>query len=98
MMSRNEQWTKTTAIALFAGAVSCAFVQSASAAETATFTEKVLWSFGSGTDGAVPLAGLIEVNGMLYGTTYYGGNGYAGGYNGTGFAINPNRGAEGVGY
>ncbi len=35
--------------------------------------EKVLHSFGNGFDGATPLAGLIEVNGTLYGTTSAGG-------------------------
>jgi uncharacterized repeat protein (TIGR03803 family) len=47
----------------------------------------VLRLFGSGTDGATPLAGLIVgSDGMLYGTTYSGGsNGH-----GTVFAINTN--------
>jgi len=31
-------------------------------------TEKVLHSFGGGTDGSGPAAGLIDVNGTLYGT------------------------------
>jgi uncharacterized repeat protein (TIGR03803 family) len=35
--------------------------------------EKVLYSFRPGTDGARPLAGLLDVNGTLYGTTYEGG-------------------------
>lgn len=35
--------------------------------------EKVLHSFGHGTDGASPLAGLIDVDGTLYGTTSGGG-------------------------
>jgi uncharacterized repeat protein (TIGR03803 family) len=36
--------------------------------------EKVLHSFGRGTtDAAVPEAGLIDVGGTLYGTTYQGG-------------------------
>ncbi len=47
--------------------------------------EKVLRSFGSGTDGIHPMAGLIDVGGMLYGTTEYGGE-YA---NGTVFALSP---------
>jgi uncharacterized repeat protein (TIGR03803 family) len=39
-----------------------------------TGTEHVLYSFGSsGSDGALPYAGLIHLNGMLYGTTYRGG-------------------------
>jgi len=38
------------------------------------WAETVLHSFGNGTDGAHPLAGLIfDAAGNLYGTTYYGG-------------------------
>jgi uncharacterized repeat protein (TIGR03803 family) len=40
---------------------------------TTTGTEHVLHSFGSGTDGAYPWASLIDVNGILYGTTEAGG-------------------------
>jgi uncharacterized repeat protein (TIGR03803 family) len=36
-------------------------------------TERVLHSFGSGADGALPEVGLVEANGMLYGTTSAGG-------------------------
>jgi uncharacterized repeat protein (TIGR03803 family) len=35
--------------------------------------EKVLYHFADGSDGAVPQAGLIEVNGVMYGTTTTGG-------------------------
>ncbi|MBV9332840.1 MAG: hypothetical protein JO146_02450 [Candidatus Eremiobacteraeota bacterium] len=35
--------------------------------------EKVLYSFGQGNDGSFPFAGLIHVNGRLYGTTSEGG-------------------------
>lgn len=35
--------------------------------------ERVLHSFGQGTDGAVPSAALIDVDGRLYGTTAVGG-------------------------
>jgi len=35
--------------------------------------EKVLHTFGKGTDGYSPHAGLIDVDGTLYGTTPYGG-------------------------
>ena len=35
--------------------------------------EKVLHSFGGGTDGVGPFAGLIDVKGTLYGTTEQGG-------------------------
>jgi uncharacterized repeat protein (TIGR03803 family) len=41
-------------------------------------TEKVLHEFGRGTDGAVPLAGMIDVKGKLYGTTSAGGTHNAG--------------------
>jgi uncharacterized repeat protein (TIGR03803 family) len=36
-------------------------------------TEKVLYSFRGGSDGSFPSAGLLNVNGTLYGTTTYGG-------------------------
>jgi uncharacterized repeat protein (TIGR03803 family) len=39
--------------------------------------EKVLHNFGSGSDGAFPVGGLVDVNGTLYGTTA-GGGAYAG--------------------
>ncbi|MGB6739345.1 MAG: choice-of-anchor tandem repeat GloVer-containing protein [Candidatus Cybelea sp.] len=42
---------------------------------TSSGTEKVLHSFGKGTDGYYPQAGLIDVGGTLYGTTEYGGSG-----------------------
>jgi len=38
-----------------------------------TGAETVLHSFGSGTDGVDPFSGLIDVNGTLYGTTFFGG-------------------------
>ena len=40
--------------------------------------EKVLHSFTGGADGVGPYAGLINVNGTLYGTTYQGGPGRRG--------------------
>jgi uncharacterized repeat protein (TIGR03803 family) len=41
---------------------------------TPSGTETVLWSFGSGTDGANPVAGVVrDAKGNLYGTTNYGG-------------------------
>lgn len=41
---------------------------------TASGKERVLYSFGGGTDGAYPNAGLLAVKGTLYGTTVYGDN------------------------
>lgn len=41
---------------------------------TPSGTETVLWSFGNGTDGANPIAGVIrDAKGNVYGTTEYGG-------------------------
>jgi uncharacterized repeat protein (TIGR03803 family) len=40
-----------------------------------TGTETVLHSFAGSPDGATPVAALIDVRGVLYGTTYYGGSG-----------------------
>jgi uncharacterized repeat protein (TIGR03803 family) len=41
---------------------------------SASGTEKVLYAFKGGSDGAYPIAGLIDVNGTLYGTTSEGGS------------------------
>ncbi len=38
-----------------------------------TGAENVIYSFTGGTDGAGPRSGLVDVNGTLYGTTYFGG-------------------------
>ena len=52
---------------------------------TPSGAETVLHSFQARTDGALPLAGLIDVDGTLYGTTSQGGP-----YNGgTAFALTP---------
>jgi uncharacterized repeat protein (TIGR03803 family) len=53
---------------------------------TTSGTESTLHSFGAGYDGANPSAGLIDVNGTLYGTTRYGGGVNN---NGTVFALTP---------
>lgn len=63
-----------------------------------TGKETVLHSFGKGTDGAAPEAGLIEVNGKLYGTTPAGGGTCTGSTVGCGtvFSVDPNTGTETV--
>lgn len=55
---------------------------------TTSGKETVLHSFGGpgSRDGADPFAGLVDVNGTLYGTTYYGN---ASGVYGTVFAVTP---------
>jgi uncharacterized repeat protein (TIGR03803 family) len=64
-----------------------------------TGVEKVLHSFGNGTDGSIPFAGLVDVKGTLYGTTA-GGGGYTTGCQysrcGTVFSVNPTTDAETV--
>lgn len=59
-----------------------------------TGTEQVLYSFRSNPDGALPLAGLIDVGGMLYGTTSLGGSASSG----TVFSLDPTTGVEQVVY
>ena len=86
---------KTVSV-VFAGVIGCAFVQPVSSAEGVIFKEKVLHSFsGGGTDGANPAAGVIDVNGVLYGTTV---NGSGDGLRGTVFAVHRRTGAETVVY
>jgi uncharacterized repeat protein (TIGR03803 family) len=79
-------------ILLFAGALGCAQIQPVQAADGARFNEKLVWSFGAGTDGQYPAAGLVNMNGVLFGTTALGGT------KGKGvvFSINPKTGAETV--
>ena len=65
--------------------------------DPATGTETVVYSFcskGNCADGATPYAGLLDMNGMLYGTTVYGGVNN----NGTLFSIDPGNGTETVLY
>jgi uncharacterized repeat protein (TIGR03803 family) len=57
-----------------------------------TGTEFVLYSFGNGTDGGYPYAGLLEVDGKLYGTCYEGGTSR----NGVIFSMDPSTGGETV--
>jgi hypothetical protein len=59
-------------IYLYCGTV---FELSPSKQQTTAWTEKVLYSFKSGTDGANPNGGLVlDGNSAVYGTTYFGGN------------------------
>lgn len=59
-----------------------------------TGAESVLYAFKGGMDGAYPSAPLINVVGILYGTTAQGGANNCG----TVFQVNPNTGAERVVY
>jgi uncharacterized repeat protein (TIGR03803 family) len=74
----------------------CALVVSVAAANAAKAkTETVLYSFqNNGADGNVPTSNLIDVKGMLYGTTEYGGVSDVG----TVYSINPSTGSETVLY
>ena len=57
---------------------------------TPSGTETVVYSFKGGRkDGAGPLAALVDVHGILYGTTWSGGSPHCGGGCGTVFAITP---------
>jgi uncharacterized repeat protein (TIGR03803 family) len=60
----------------------------------ATGAETVRYSFGGGLDGYFPSAALLNVGGILYGTTWYGGTANYG----TVFSFNPETGAKTVLY
>jgi uncharacterized repeat protein (TIGR03803 family) len=88
---------------LFSGVIGCAFVHMAYAVQTASFKEKVLYSFCSQqscTDGAEPGAygaSLLNVQGTFYGTTFNGdGTGCGGSGCGTVFAFDPKTHVEAV--
>jgi uncharacterized repeat protein (TIGR03803 family) len=89
---------KSIVIGLFAGAIGCVFALQLPAAESTQTKEKVVHSFGAGTDGENPISGLIDVDGTLYGTTPYGGANCKDGGCGTVFSVNPTTGAETVLY
>ncbi|MGB9651591.1 MAG: choice-of-anchor tandem repeat GloVer-containing protein [Candidatus Cybelea sp.] len=55
--------------------------------DLASGRETILYRFKGGRDGAVPRSGVIEVNGVLYGTTAKGGKND----NGTVFSLSPSR-------
>src|ERR1041385_7935700 len=80
--------------AVFAAMIGSVLVQPISSEGAATFKEKVLYSFSGNVDGAQPYANVIKVKGMLYGTTFGGGNQFSGAV----LAIDPNTGAEKVLY
>jgi len=75
---------------LIAGVVGWAMLFQSSTAQAAQTKEKVLHSFGSYRGGTGPKGGLIDVNGVLYGTTAVGGKGSGG----IVFAYDPTTGAE----
>jgi uncharacterized repeat protein (TIGR03803 family) len=85
---------KGICIALLAGVVGCAFVQTVPAAEAAKFKENVLYAFGNLPDGEYPHRSVIDVKGTLYGTTYGGGTSNSG----TIFSLSRATGAENVLY
>ena len=72
----------------------CGTVFELSPNQDGSWTEKVLHSFGNGTDGVYPYGGLIfDAAGNLYGTTSQGGihsNCYQGSTCGTVFELSPN--------
>lgn len=62
------------------------------ALELSSGTERVIYSFAGGADGANPFADLIDVNGTLYGTTRFGGGGPCSGMGsgcGTVYSVTP---------
>jgi uncharacterized repeat protein (TIGR03803 family) len=69
---------KNIRFALFASAVGYALTTQVPAAAAAQAQETVLHSFGVAQDGVQPFANLIEVKGLLYGTTAAGGQHGAG--------------------
>jgi uncharacterized repeat protein (TIGR03803 family) len=73
------------------GVLSCGTVFSIN---PATGAETVLHAFAGSGDGFGPLAGLVELNGTLYGTTALGGANNAGAV----YSVNPTTGAEAVIY
>lgn len=86
---------------LFTGAFICVFALYAPSVYAAKAKEKVLHSFGKGSDGQLPAASLIDVKGVLYGTTSDGGSNsnceYENGC-GTVFSLDPKTGAESLLY
>jgi uncharacterized repeat protein (TIGR03803 family) len=85
-MERNESLFTVRSLAIFVTIL--VFGCNAMAAHP---TEKVLYSFAGGADGAGPFGGLVaDAQGNLYGTTATGGNGACPGGCGTVFELSPN--------
>lgn len=59
-----------------------------------TGAKQTVYAFQGGTDGWLPYAGVIAVNGALYGTTGAGGTGTCDQGCGTVFSVDPSTGAE----
>ena len=92
---------KPSSAILVAGLTALACAPPAFAAQADRGAEAVLYEFsrGNDTDGRYPTAGMIDVQGTLYGTTLYGGtNQYyqQNGGGGTLFSLDPSSGAEKV--
>jgi len=83
---------KPVCIALLAGIAACAFAQPGSATQSGTYKERELYSF-FGSYGEFPDAGLLDVKGILYGTTVHGGNVSD---DGVAFSLDPRTGAVSV--
>ncbi len=66
--------------------------------DAGTGAYSVLYSFQGGTDGSSPWAGLLYLNGALYGTTQFGGTGTCRLSCGTVFKVDAATGAESVLY
>jgi uncharacterized repeat protein (TIGR03803 family) len=81
-------------LSLFAGLLAAAAVLDCPVAQAAS--ETTVYTFcksANCTDGNVPIGGLVNVGGVLYGTTQYGGKGRNGGF-GVVFGIDPGTGTE----
>src|SRR5580698_5013967 len=87
-----------SSVTLFVCSVGCALALSIASAEAGKTKETVLHSFGNGTDGQSPRAGLVEVKGIFYGTTLDGGANGGVGFGGTVFSLDPKTGTESVIY
>lgn len=102
-MRRFGMSLRVALVALIASAVVPAPLQSVEAGDAATFKETVLYSFcnlKNCKDGKYPAASLVDVGGILYGTTVAGGTGAACSNPnpgcGTVFSLDPNTGTETV--